>query len=174
MNRSSLLPDSQTDADLLSASAAGDRHAFQLLYERFECRVYRYVRTFVRSETLAEDVVIDTMTAVWRGASGFAQSSRASIWIFRIVRHKALDAIRKIAHETVPLDAAEDVEDASENAAQTVDRGSSAREMLRALALLSDDHREVLRLAFYEELPYDEIAAPLAIPTNGEDTRFLC
>ena len=153
MNRSSLVPDSQSDADLLVASAAGDRHAFQLLYERFERRVYRYVRTFVRSETLAEDVVIDTMMAVWRGAQGFAQSSRASTWIFGIARHKALDALRKNARETVPIDAADDVEDLSETAAQSVERGSGAREMLRALALLSADHREVLRLAFYEELP---------------------
>jgi RNA polymerase sigma-70 factor, ECF subfamily len=173
MNRSSPLADSQSDSDLLSASAAGDRHAFHTLYDRFERRVYRYVRTFVRSETLAEDVVIDTMTAVWRGAQGFSESSRVSTWIFGIARHKALDAIRKSAHETVSLEAADGIEDTAEHVAQSVERGSSAREMLRALALLSDDHREVLRLAFYEELPYDEIAALLAIPTNTVKTRVF-
>jgi RNA polymerase sigma-70 factor (ECF subfamily) len=131
------------------------------------------VRTFVRSETLAEDVVIETMTAVWRGAQGFARSSRVSTWIFGIARHKALDAIRKSTHEMVSLDAADGVEDTAENAAQSAERGSNAREMLRALELLSDDHREVLRLAFYEELPYDEIAALLAIPTNTVKTRVF-
>lgn len=173
MNRSSIPPDSQSDADLLSASAAGDKHAFHLLYDRFERRVYRYVRTFVRSETLAEDVVVDTMTAVWRGAQGFTESSRVSTWIFGIARHKALDAVRKVAHETLSLEAADGVADSAESAAESVERGSNAREMARALALLSDDHREVLRLAFYEELPYDDIATLLAIPTNTVKTRVF-
>ena len=38
--------------------------------------------------------------------------------------------------------------------------------MQRAIAQLSADHQEILRLAFYEDLPYAEIAALLAIPDN--------
>ena len=173
MNRSSTSPDSQTDADLLSATAAGNRDAFHVLYGRFERRVYRYVCTFVRQPTLAEDVVIDTMTAVWRGAQAFNGSSRVSTWILGIARHKALDALRSGTREMVPLDEIDGVEDTTETAAQSAERSSSAREVLRALALLSDDHREVLRLAFYEELPYDEIATLLAIPSNTVKTRVF-
>ncbi|HEY6597750.1 MAG TPA: sigma-70 family RNA polymerase sigma factor [Pseudomonadales bacterium] len=173
MNRSSTLPDSQTDAELVSATAAGSTEAFHVLHGRFERRVYRYVRTFVRQPTLAEDVVIDTMTAVWRDARTFTGSSRVSTWILGIARHKALDAIRSGSREMVPLDEIDGVEDTAETAAQSAERGSSAREVLRALALLSEDHREVLRLAFYEELPYDEIATLLAIPTNTVKTRVF-
>lgn len=171
MNRVSNPTDSQTDADLLSAAAAGQRHAFEVLYRRFERRVYRYVYSLVHSTTLAEEVVIDTMTAVWRGAQGFGGSSRVSTWIFGIARHKALDALRKSTNKTVSLDTIDAVEDTADGAAQVAERRSDARSMLRALALLSDDHREVLQLAFYEELPYDEIATLLAIPTNTVKTR---
>jgi RNA polymerase sigma-70 factor (ECF subfamily) len=41
----------------------------------------------------------------------------------------------------------------------------------RALTNLSPEHQEVLRLVFYEELPYEEIAALLSIPTNTVKTR---
>jgi RNA polymerase sigma-70 factor (ECF subfamily) len=41
----------------------------------------------------------------------------------------------------------------------------------RALAKLSPEHQEVLRLVFYEDLPYDEIAVLLSIPANTVKTR---
>jgi RNA polymerase sigma-70 factor, ECF subfamily len=36
---------------------------------------------------------------------------------------------------------------------------------------LSPEHQEILRLVFYEELPYEEIARLLSIPTNTVKTR---
>ena len=64
------LPDQAAARDiaLLAAAASGEPAAFELLYDRFERRVYNYVRTFVRQPALAEEVVIDTMLAVWHGA----------------------------------------------------------------------------------------------------------
>jgi RNA polymerase sigma-70 factor (ECF subfamily) len=43
----------------------------------------------------------------------------------------------------------------------------------RALTALSPEHQEILRLVFYEELPYEEIAALLSIPTNTVKTRVF-
>lgn len=45
--------------------------------------------------------------------------------------------------------------------------------MKRALATLSREHQEVLRLVFYEELPYEEIATMLGIPSNTVKTRVF-
>jgi RNA polymerase sigma-70 factor (ECF subfamily) len=41
----------------------------------------------------------------------------------------------------------------------------------RALALLSREHQEILRLVFHEELPYEEISSLLRIPVNTVKTR---
>ena len=41
----------------------------------------------------------------------------------------------------------------------------------QAMSMLSGDHQEILRLAFYEELPYEEIASLLSIPVNTVKTR---
>ena len=171
VNRSSAPPDQQTDADLLSATAAADERAFHVLYARFERRVYGYIRTLIREPRLAEEVTIDTMTAVWQGARGFAGSARASTWILGIARHKAIDALRKTAKrpDLLPIDRL-DIEDGT-TTSRDAERASSAKQVQRAIAQLSDDHREVLRLAFYEELPYEEIGALLAIPINTVKTR---
>ena len=43
----------------------------------------------------------------------------------------------------------------------------------RALAVLSREHQEILRLVFYEELPYEEISVLLRIPINTVKTRVF-
>jgi len=89
MNRATETSDAPTDAQLFADTAAGDQAAFRVLYDRFERRVFRYVCTFIRQPALAEEVVIDTMTAVWHGAARFTGASRASTWIFGIARQGA-------------------------------------------------------------------------------------
>mgnify|MGYP003577581907 CR=1 FL=1 len=72
----------RSDHDLLAAVAHGDRSAFERLYHSYEKRVYQYVRTLVADGSLAEEIVGDTMLAVWRGAGAFAYTSRVSTWMF--------------------------------------------------------------------------------------------
>lgn len=170
-------PDQQQvpDFDLVAATASGGSAAFELLYNRYERRVYNYARTFLRQPALAEEVVIDTMMAVWHGARGCKKTSQVSTWILGIARHKALDAVRKAGSQgdSQPIDAALDLADASAGPHDAADHEMQAKVMLRAIGRLSADHREILRLAFYEDLSYEEIAALLHIPDNTVKTRVF-
>jgi RNA polymerase sigma-70 factor (ECF subfamily) len=161
------------EADLLAASAAGNQSAFERLYRLYEKRVYQYVYSLVYDATLAEDIVGESMMAVWRGAGAFAGTSRVSTWIFGIARHKALDALRQAGRRQreVDLDGAADLPHPQDSPITGVHRQETAALIQRALAQLSRDHQEVLRLVFYEELPYEEIATLLAIPVNTVKTR---
>ena len=162
-----------SDSDLLAAMAGSDASAFERLYQLYEKRVYQYVCTLINDPTLAEEAVVDTMMAVWRGAGGFSRSSRVSTWIFGIARHKALDAIRRAGrhHHDVALDEALELPNAQESPAESVNRKQVTSLTQQALRTLSREHQEVLRLVFYEELPYEEIAVLLSIPTNTVKTR---
>src|SRR5512134_2534199 len=93
-----------SEPDLLEAVAAGDLASFERLYRLYDTRVFQYVRTLVRDQTVAEEIVGDVMLAVWRGAGTFSRTARVSTWIFGIARHKALDALRRSSrhqHDTV-------------------------------------------------------------------------
>ena len=162
-----------SESDLLAAVAAGDAPSFERLYHLYEQRVYQYVYTLVYDRTVAEEIVVDAMMAVWRGAGSFAHTSRVSTWIFGIARHKALDALRRTGRcrQEVSLDEATELPNAHESPVEGVNRKQVAALTQQALATLSREHQEVLRLVFYEELPYEEIAALLSIPTNTVKTR---
>ena len=166
---------SEPDRDWVRAAAGGDRAAFERLYRCYETRVFRYVSMLVRDRALAEELVCETMLAVWRAASSFAQGSRVSTWIFGIARHKAIDALRRAGRQRqeVPLEEAAELPDPGESAAERLTRGEDALQLRAALARLSSEHQEVLRLVFHEELPYDEIAHLLAIPVNTVKTRVF-
>lgn len=168
-------PQDDADPALLAEIVAGSQVAFERLYRLYETRVFQYISTLVYNSALAEEIVGDTMMAVWRGAGTFSGSSRVSTWIFGIARHKALDALRRTgrAQREVDLDGAANLATSDDSPFDQVQRGQTESLTKQALATLSPDHQEILRLVFYEELPYEEIATLLSIPTNTVKTRVF-
>lgn len=165
--------DSDSDQALLAAVARTDSAAFDELYRRYERRVHGYLRSIVRDETMTEDLFIDTMTEVWRAAGRFESRSQVSTWILGIARHKAIDAIRKRTGGTpaVAIDGTLQVPDCTASPDDIVASEELRVMMQRALEQLSPDHQEALRLAFFEELPYEQIATLLGIPANTVKSR---
>jgi RNA polymerase sigma-70 factor (ECF subfamily) len=129
--------------------------------------------TFVRDRNVAEELVVDTLLAVWRGAGRFSGDSKVCTWILGIARHKALDAARRAVRWqcNVQIEEADHIDDAAEGPDEVMHRGTTAKITQSALGLLSGDHREALHLAFFEELPYEDIARLLSIPPNTVKTR---
>jgi RNA polymerase sigma-70 factor (ECF subfamily) len=115
------------------------------------------------------------MLAVWQEAGRFSHTSRISTWIFGIARHKALDAMRRNVRrqQDVELDTEADLAHPGINPIDQIQRDQVAVLTKQALARLSHDHREILYLVFYEELPYNDIALLLDIPINTVKTRVF-
>lgn len=168
-------PEDAIDRALLTAVAGLDRAAFERLYHRYETRVHGYVKGIVRDSGTAEDVAVATMTTVWQMAASFAARSRVSTWILGIARHKAIDALRSrmSAPLTIPLESAGELAEPALAAIEVVDAEQLGQSMRRAMSRLSAEHREALRLAYYEELPYEDIATLLGIPANTVKSRVF-
>lgn len=164
-----------TEQELLASITAGNMAAFEVLYRLYEKRVFQYVCTFLHDRAAAEEVVADTMLAVWRGAGSFSHASRISTWIFGIARHKALDAVRRNVRrqQDTDLDSAADLVHPDTSPIDQIQRDQVAVMIQKAMNRLSQDHREILYLVFYEELPYENIAVFLGIPVNTVKTRVF-
>lgn len=162
-----------SELGLVAAVSAGDTHAFEQLYRLYERRVFQYILGFVCDRSVAEEVAADTLLAVWRGAKAFEGSSRVSTWILGIARHKALDAARRQlrARSSTPLDEAHDLPATTPGPLDATEEHSLERLTRSAFENLSEEHREVLYLAFYEEIPYEDIATLLEVPHNTVKTR---
>ncbi len=154
------------DARLVAQVARGDGDAFRSLYERYAERLFRYAFTLLRDRHLAEDVVQETMVAVWKGAALFEGRSQVSTWLFGIARHQAFRARRgESKGERVPAET-----DEVPDPAPAVERGLRVQ---RAVAELPPEQREVVFLAFYEGLPYAEIARVQGVPEGTVKSRMF-
>src|SRR5262249_45488399 len=80
------------DAVLIERIAGGNKVAMQILFARYNVRVYRFVLRMVRDQLLAEDLVSDVFLDVWRQADRFEARSAVSTWLLAIARFKALSA----------------------------------------------------------------------------------
>jgi RNA polymerase sigma-70 factor, ECF subfamily len=89
---------------LLSASARGNRAAFQALYEATSGRLFGGAMRLLRDHALAQDALQDGYLKIWRNAASFDNSKGSALaWMGIIVRRAALDRLRqRVSHE--PLD----------------------------------------------------------------------
>ncbi len=166
-------PLDQQLGQLLARVSAGDQGAMEQLYRLCQSRVYRFARSRMNDSFAAADVLHETMIEVWRGASRFEGRSRALTWILGIANHKVMDHLRKQnRHPSQELDESlPDVE--SPTAEALLEQAQSRTRMLECLSRLSEKHRMVLHLAFYQDLPYGEIAAIVGCPEGTVKTRVF-
>lgn len=163
-----------TDMDLMKACVPDNEDAFAVLYQRYEKRVFQYLMTVVNDATLAEEILVEVMLAIWKGLKTFQGQSKVSTWIFGIAHHKAVDALRKLTSQQrggMPLDEVLDSAESGHNPLEDAQSHRMAALTNQAIATLSPDHREILHMAFFEELSYPEIAELLHIPVNTVKTR---
>ncbi|MGB2983159.1 MAG: sigma-70 family RNA polymerase sigma factor [Candidatus Bipolaricaulia bacterium] len=156
----------RSDQELLAAVASRDKAAFQALFERHADRVFRFAMSIVRNAHLAEEVMQETMIAVWRSARRFEGRSKASTWILGIARNLAHNLLRKEKRGNRMPEIKTTAPDPADGAEREV-------RVQRAMEALTDAQREVLHLVYYEELGVREAAAVLGIPEGTVKSRMF-
>jgi RNA polymerase sigma-70 factor (ECF subfamily) len=161
-----------SDATLIGRIAAGDPLAMQVLYARHHVRAFRFVAAIVKDRALAEDIIGEVFLDVWRQAARFEDRATVSTWLLAIARYKALDALRR-CHVHEDLDEAAAVADPADDP-ETAVQTSTRSEMLRScIAKLSQSHREIVDLVYYQDLTIEQVARVIGAPLNTVKTRMF-
>lgn len=96
----------RTDEQLLAAHVAGDRFAFEELFNRYQPQLYQLARITIRCPDDARDALQDAMLSAHCGAPKFRNDCSVSSWLYRIVVNACLDRLRRHkARPTTPLEA---------------------------------------------------------------------
>ncbi len=161
-----------TDIELIKRLAAGDESALDVLYARHAAALTRYLRQLSRDPLEADEILQDTFVAAWTSAKRFEGRSTVRTWLFSIARRQWRDRHRRHA---LDLNADADLDQLTDPAPtpDEVALDAVASEELSALVeRLSPAHREVLALAFVDELSYAEIAQVLEVPVGTVKSRL--
>jgi RNA polymerase sigma-70 factor (ECF subfamily) len=172
----------------------GDETALAELYDRYSTGLYRAALLRTGDRQLAEEVLQDTYLALWNRAELFdPQQGSLLAWLATIARNRATDRLRSIGRRppALPLSGLvgdDETENRSADAVlaratpmsgvtESVDPERSVDELWlrseieRALARIPVHERQVIQLAYYEELTQTEIAARLDWPLGTVKTR---
>ncbi|MCS6903346.1 MAG: sigma-70 family RNA polymerase sigma factor [Candidatus Bipolaricaulota bacterium] len=152
--------------------AQGDEKAFEKLFRCYASRIFRFAMSYLNDRSHAEEVVQETMIAVWKSAKDFQEQSQVSTWVLGIARNKALDRARVRQREPELLREKFDRRASAHATPEQIAQREIHIERVRAaLEKLSPEHREVMLLAFYNDLSYAEIAQILGCPEGTVKSR---
>ncbi|AWK89960.1 sigma-70 family RNA polymerase sigma factor [Azospirillum thermophilum] len=160
-------------AALRAVAERHDRQAFALLFGHFAPRVKAYMLKLGMPQARAEDLAQETMLTVWRKA-GLYDPARAepATWVFTIARNLRIDALRRERHPEVSDELLEQQEDDRPPADALLAAGQRARRLRAALAGLSPEQAEVVRLSFFADLAHPAIAERLNLPLGTVKSRL--
>jgi RNA polymerase sigma-70 factor (ECF subfamily) len=161
------------ELEWIRSIASGDRSAFERLYHQYQKRVFGYLYRLVGKADIAEELTNDVMLEVWKGAARFKGESKVSTWIFGIARFRAISLLRRTKPELLEIEKTGPLMDPHELEDEVLVKESMRKEVREALMRLSQQHREVIELTFYQEFSYPEIAAILDCPVNTVKTRMF-
>jgi RNA polymerase sigma-70 factor (ECF subfamily) len=179
--------DQRTDNELLQAYRAGESRALEELIRRHHDDLMRFLIRLTGDRASAEDVFQDTFLQVHISADAFDASRRFKPWLFTIAANKARDLLRRNARRRAfDLDSPVSRSSSSGDATtfmdlmqvrvdQPADAVSSAERDSMVQSVISNlpvSLREVLLLAYFQKMSYNQIADALDIPLGTVKSRL--
>lgn len=164
----------QTDAQLYLALKAGQTAALGILYDRHAGLVYGIALKVLENPQEAEDLTQDIFLNFVK--IGSYEPSRGSLrtYLAILTRSRAVDRVRSRSNTRELLKKwghSREEETATDSLLEKVSRSEQSQEVKAALAQLSDEQQQILRMAYYDGLSQSEIANQLEIPLGTVKAR---
>ena len=162
----------ESDETIAGRVQGGNAESFGELVERYQDKLLRYGRKFLRDDD-AEDIVQDVFIKAYENIQSFDTTRRFSPWIYRIAHNEAVNYLKRkskrytiswddIATSKDKLDTATDEQPPEEKWLQQ----EIKEEITEAIKKLPKRYRQVLMLRYFQEYSYEEISKTLERPIN--------
>lgn len=169
--------------ELASLAKAGDIPAFEMLYRRYNDRIYNFAKQITGSAEDAADVAQETFIRAWSALPRLKRENAFAAWLYRIALNLSKDVISKRGmHSQASLDSfVTDAEGESapirivselgrpEDALVTHEVQASVR---KAIQSLSPDQQAVVVMHHMEGMAVETIAKVLGIPKGTVMSRL--
>jgi RNA polymerase sigma-70 factor, ECF subfamily len=157
------------DEKLATLATADDRY-FEILVERYETKLRRYVMRFINCSTEdAQDIIQEVFINAYRNLNGFDAHLKFSSWLYRIAHNEAVNHLRHVAARPSVILEDEKLEAlASEISIEhELVRKMDDAALRDAVNRLDAKYKEVLVLRYFEDKNYDEISDILRKPSGS-------
>ncbi|MFZ8887370.1 MAG: RNA polymerase sigma factor RpoE [Steroidobacteraceae bacterium] len=170
------------DLSLVRRVQRGDKSAYDALVLKYQHKVLKLVRRYIRDQSEAEDVVQDAFIKAYRALPNFRGDSAFYTWLYRIAINTAKNSLVSAGRRPISVDL--DAQDAAAAELQSRLKDTDTPERLlltdeirsvvnRAIDGLPEDLRRAIVLREIEGLSYEDIAASMACPVGTVRSRIF-
>ena len=157
------------DTELVKRAQHGDREAFGLLAAKLATRFLAVSRRILRDIDLAEDATQQALVAIWRDLPQLRDPARFDAWSYQLLVRACYAEGRRSRAWSPNLRILPADEPAASGGFDTVIHRD---ELETAIRRLSVDHRTVLVLHHYADIPAERVAQILDIPIGTVYSRL--
>jgi RNA polymerase sigma-70 factor (ECF subfamily) len=162
--------DNISNAILVLKCQRRDEKAFREIVNRWEPRLYYYLRRIVENENDVWDILQETWLAVFQNIRKLQEPLKFSTWLYKIGHNKAVNLLRK-ENRYIQMKE-EQAKDYRENDNKVIDVKERTEVVHKMLDKLKLAHREVLTLYFLEGFSISEMAQIIGISEGTAKSRL--
>ena len=162
--------DKLSNAILVLSCQKRDEPAFRELVNRWEPRLYYYLRRIVENENNVWDTLQETWLAVFQNIRKLQDPLKFPTWLYQIGHNKAVSLLRKENRYTQMT--VEQTTDYCQNNTTVLAVNEQTKLVHELLGKLKLAHREVLTLHFLEGFSIQEMARIIGISEGTVKSRL--
>lgn len=147
--------------NLAEQISRGSHKAFDEVFRQYYGRVSNFIRSLIKSQSVAEDIVQDVFVNLWNSRHALSEVRSLNSYIYTIARNAAIDHMRRIHTYNVPLELSDEPQ------GELTDEQYFAieKELMIKMAVenFPERRRQIFSMSRFEGLSNDEIAKRLGI-----------
>jgi RNA polymerase sigma-70 factor (ECF subfamily) len=170
-----LTPKGQRDLKIIKrALATGDPKAYNELMKLYRDPLYYMLYEKVGDEELAKDLTIEALGKAFKKLHMYTPDYVFSTWLFTVARNNCIDYLRKHKLPTISIDKMMIDEDGKRNTFDLKSNDPDPEKIMikkQRIAILrhivdqlKPKYRDLVKLRYFKELSYEEIATTLDVP----------
>jgi len=154
-----------TDKELMQLLVDGSEKAFKILFDTYSDRLFNYISHFIKSNQIAEELVMDVFMKIWLGRELATQINNFDTFLFRIAHNKSIDFLRSVANDARLKELLWDQIQISslELADDAMERKEFEEKLRTAINLLPPQQKKTYNFSREQNLTHDQIALELNI-----------
>ncbi len=138
--------------------------AFAQLYERYQSLTVSCAQRKFSSHDLALDVSQETFLQLLRKPPRELKDGSLAGWLVRVTTNKAIDRLRQLNRGEVSLDCLGDLLPDNKTPLSEFLAGEDGEILEKRLAQLSEEYQMLIRMRFYRNYTFSQIAEKCKIP----------
>lgn len=172
----------QSDQEIIRHILTGDIEAYKILVNRYSAQVLNLCYRYLQHREEAEDATQDVFIKAYTGLVDWEPRAQFKTWLYRIAINHCLNIVRrrKIIHFKSLQEIKSEIHAFKDFTVSHINENEE--HMLNAqrekfihylLNQLSETHRSVIILYYYQQLSYKEIAEILHVSLSSVESRLF-